>query len=39
MRETYAACLLTLTILFLKAINEIGWTNYHWKLFVLNGFG
>ncbi|RYP43201.1 hypothetical protein DL770_011783 [Monosporascus sp. CRB-9-2] len=21
------------------AINEIGWTNYHWKLFMLNGFG
>ncbi|KAH9908193.1 MFS general substrate transporter [Xylariomycetidae sp. FL2044] len=21
------------------AIDEIGWTNYHWKLFVLNGFG
>lgn len=22
-----------------NAIDEIGWTNYHWKLFVLNGFG
>ena len=22
-----------------QAIDEIGWTNYHWKLFVLNGFG
>ena len=22
-----------------KAIDEIGWTPYHWKLFVLNGFG
>ena len=22
-----------------KAINEIGWTNYHMKLFFLNGFG
>ncbi|KAI9740162.1 MAG: hypothetical protein M1834_004740 [Cirrosporium novae-zelandiae] len=22
-----------------EAINEIGWTNYHWKLFFLNGFG
>jgi uncharacterized protein involved in high-affinity Fe2+ transport len=21
------------------AINEIGFTGYHWKLFVLNGFG
>ncbi|KAI1084915.1 MFS general substrate transporter [Whalleya microplaca] len=21
------------------AIDEIGWTNYHWKLFILNGFG
>ncbi|KAI0010527.1 MFS general substrate transporter [Xylariaceae sp. FL0662B] len=21
------------------AIDEIGWTNYHWKLFALNGFG
>jgi hypothetical protein len=22
-----------------QAIDEIGWTPYHWKLFVLNGFG
>ncbi|RDW65046.1 putative synaptic vesicle transporter SV2 [Coleophoma cylindrospora] len=22
-----------------NTIDEIGWTNYHWKLFVLNGFG
>jgi hypothetical protein len=22
-----------------NAIDEIGWTPYHWKLFVLNGFG
>lgn len=22
-----------------NAIDEIGWTNYHWKLFGLNGFG
>ncbi|CAN8104394.1 unnamed protein product [Discula destructiva] len=22
-----------------NAIDEIGWTNYHWKLFFLNGFG
>ncbi|KAI1506392.1 MFS general substrate transporter [Biscogniauxia marginata] len=22
-----------------NAIDEIGWTTYHWKLFVLNGFG
>ncbi|KAJ2998780.1 hypothetical protein NUW58_g220 [Xylaria curta] len=22
-----------------NAIDEIGWTNYHWKLFMLNGFG
>ncbi|KAI1136793.1 MFS general substrate transporter [Hypoxylon sp. FL0543] len=22
-----------------NAIDEIGWTNYHWKLFALNGFG
>ena len=22
-----------------NAIDEIGWTGYHWKLFVLNGFG
>lgn len=22
-----------------QAIDEIGWTNYHWKLFLLNGFG
>lgn len=22
-----------------QAINEIGWTNYHMKLFFLNGFG
>jgi hypothetical protein len=22
-----------------QAINEIGWTNYHTKLFFLNGFG
>lgn len=22
-----------------QAIDEIGWTNYHWKLFILNGFG
>lgn len=22
-----------------QAIDEIGWTPYHWKLFLLNGFG
>ncbi|KAB5585631.1 major facilitator superfamily domain-containing protein [Coniochaeta sp. 2T2.1] len=22
-----------------NAIDQIGWTNYHWKLFMLNGFG
>jgi hypothetical protein len=22
-----------------QAIDSIGWTNYHWKLFFLNGFG
>lgn len=22
-----------------NAIDEIGWTPYHWQLFVLNGFG
>ena len=25
--------------LTLQAIDDIGWTPYHWKLFVLNGFG
>lgn len=22
-----------------KTIDQIGWTNYHWKLFCLTGFG
>lgn len=22
-----------------QTLDEIGWTNYHWKLFFLNGFG
>ncbi len=30
--------LLTHAQLF-QAIDEIGWTNYHMKLFILNGFG